>query len=429
MKQVQHYLNINYYLNKYLRELPEPPLNPATRQPIGPADLAAIFPMELIKQEVSLDEFIPIPDEVLAIYQKYRATPLIRARGLEKLLKTPARIYYKNEAATLSGSHKINTALAQAYYNQKEGTKRLATETGAGQWGSALSMACRLFGLECLVYMVKVSFDQKPQRKTIMEVFGAKVIASPSTTTQAGRQFLAKNPRISGSLGMAISEAIEVAAQDKTTNYSLGSVLNHVLLHQTIIGQEAMGQLKEFGDKADIIIGCCGGGSNFAGLALPFLAQKLEGKNKIKFIGVEPESCPSMTRGEYRYDHGDTAKMTPLLKMETLGADFVPSPIHAGGLRYHGIAPLLAFLHRKKLIEARAYDQLSCFKAAQIFAQTEGVIPAPESSHAIKAAIDEAIRAKRQKREEVIVFNLSGHGLLDLKGYEDFLQGKLNRLK
>jgi tryptophan synthase beta chain len=263
-----------------------------------------------------------------------------------------------------------------------------------------------------------------------MEVFGAKVIVSPSMATQAGRQFLAKNPNTSGSLGMAISEAIEVAAKDKATNYALGSVLNHVLLHQTIIGQEAMGQLKEYGDKADIIIGCCGGGSNFAGLALPFMARQLAGKLcGVRFIGVEPESCPSMTKGQYRYDHGDTAKMTPLLKMETLGADFIPSPIHAGGLRYHGIAPQLAFLHRKKLIEARAYDQLSCFKAAQIFAQTEGIIPAPESAHAIKATIDEALRCKRQKKEEVIVFNLSGHGLLDLKGYDDFLQGKLNRLK
>lgn len=426
MKQVKHYLNINYYLKKYLGELPEPPLNPATNQPIGPEDLAAIFPMELIKQEVSLDEFIDIPNEVLTIYQKYRATPLVRARGLEKFLKTPARIYYKNESVTLSGSHKINTALVQAYYNQKEGIKRLSTETGAGQWGSALSMACSLFGLKCLVFMVKASFEQKPQRRTIMETFGAKVLASPSTATYAGKQFLAKNPGTSGSLGMAISEAIEIAAGDKTTNYALGSVLNHVLLHQTVIGQEAMVQLKDYGDKADVVIGCCGGGSNFAGLALPFVASHLAGKlSGVKFIGAEPESCPSMTKGEYRYDYGDTAKMTPLLKMETLGCDFVPSPIHAGGLRYHGIAPILAFLHQKKLIETRTYGQVECFKAGQVFAQTEGIIPAPETTHAIKAVIDEANRYRRQRRGKTIVFNFSGHGLLDLKGYEDFLAGKL----
>lgn len=425
MKQVQHYLNINYYLKKYLGQLPEPPLNPATKQPIGPQDLAAIFPMELIKQEVSLEEFVEIPQAVLNIYQKYRQTPLVRARGLEKFLKTPARIYYKNESVTLSGSHKINTALAQAYYNRQAGIKRLVTETGAGQWGSALSAACSLFGLECLVYMVKVSFEQKPQRRTIMETFGAKVLASPSTSTNAGKGFLAKNPQTSGSLGMAISEAIEVAVQDKTTNYSLGSVLNHVLLHQTIIGQEARQQLKALGEKPDLIIGCCGGGSNFAGLAFPFMADKLKGKNKIRFIGVEPESCPSMTKGEYRYDFGDTGQMTPLLKMETLGCGFEPSPIHAGGLRYHGMAPILSFLHQKKLMEARAYDQLSCFKAAQIFAQAEGIISAPETSHAIMATIDEALRCKKQKKEETIVFNFSGHGLLDLKGYEDFLGGRM----
>lgn len=425
MKQVQHFLNINYYFNKYLGELPEPALNPGTRQPIKPEELAAIFPMELIRQEATLEEFVEIPNEVLEIYQKYRATPLVRARGLEKFLKTPARIYYKNESVTLSGSHKINTAIPQAYYNQKAGIKRLATETGAGQWGSALAIACSLFKLDCLVYMVKVSFEQKPQRRTIMNVFGAKVFASPSLTTEAGKKFLAKDPQTSGSLGMAISEAIEVAAKDKSTNYSLGSVLNHVLLHQTIIGQEAKQQLKDYGEEADVVIGCCGGGSNFSGLAFPFLADKLKGKNNIRFIGVEPKSCPSMTKGEFRYDFGDTAKMTPLLKMETLGCEFVPSPIHAGGLRYHGMAPILSFLHQKELMEARAYDQLSVFKASQVFAQTEGIIPAPETSHAIKAVVDEALHCKRQRREEVIVFNFSGHGLLDLKGYEDFLAGRL----
>jgi len=426
MKQVQQFLNINYYLRKYLGQLPEPALHPGTKQPIGPADLAAIFPMELIKQEVSLEEFIDIPDAVLDIYQKFRPTTLIRAKGLEKFLKTPARIYYKNEAVTLSGSHKINTALVQAYYNKQAGIKRLVTETGAGQWGSALSIACSLFGLKCLVYMVKVSFEQKPQRRTIMETFGAKVLASPSTTTNAGKGFLAKNPNTSGSLGMAISEAIETAAGDKQSNYALGSVLNHVLLHQTVVGQEVRQQLKDLGEKPQVMIGCCGGGSNFAGFAFPLLADQLAGKIKsVRFVGVEPDACPSMTKGEFRYDSGDTAGMTPLLKMETLGCDFVPSPIHAGGLRYHGIAPQLAFLHQRKLIETRAYDQLSCFKAAQIFAQGEGIIPAPESSHAIKAAIDEAMRCQRQRRAETIVFNLSGHGLLDLKGYEDFLAGKL----
>jgi tryptophan synthase beta chain len=426
MKQVQHYLNINYYLKKYLGELAEPALNPGTKKPIKPEELAAIFPMELIRQEASLEEFVEIPDEVQEIYQKYRQTPLVRARGLEKYLKTPARIYYKNESVTLSGSHKINTAIPQAYYNQKEGIKRLATETGAGQWGSALSIACSLFGLECLVFMVKVSFEQKPQRQTIMRFFGAKVLASPSTTTQAGKRFLAKNPKTTGSLGMAISEAIEVAAQDKITNYSLGSVLNFVLLHQTVVGQEVKQQLKDIGEKPNVVIGCCGGGSNFGGFAFPLLADQLAGKVRgIRFIGVEPLACPSMTKGEYRYDFGDSGQMTPLLKMETLGCDFVPSPIHAGGLRYHGMAPILSFLHQKGLMEARAYDQLSVFKAAQIFAKTEGIIPAPETSHAIKAVIDEALRCKRQKKEEAIIFNFSGHGLLDLKGYEDFLGGKL----
>ena len=426
MEIPQRFLNLNYYLNKYLGELPEPPLNPATRKPVGPADLAPLFPMELIKQEVSLEEFVPIPDAVLKIYRKFRPTPLVRARDLEKFLKTPARIYYKNESVTLSGSHKINTAIAQAYYNKEAGIKRLVTETGAGQWGSALSMACSLFNLKCLIYMVKVSFEQKPQRRTIMETFGAKVLSSPSLTTNSGKKFLAQNPSTSGSLGMAISEAIEVAAGDKTSNYSLGSVLNHVLLHQTIIGQEVRQQLKDLGEKPNLMIGCCGGGSNFAGFAFPLLADQLAGKIKgIRFLGIEPAACPSMTKGEYRYDFGDTAQTTPLLKMETLGCDFVPSPIHAGGLRYHGIAPQLAFLHQKKLIETRAYGQADCFKAAQIFAQTEGIIPAPESSHAIKAVIDEALRCERQKRGETIVFNLSGHGLLDLQGYDAFIKGML----
>jgi len=426
MKQVQDFLNINYYLKKYLGELPEPPLHPGTRQPIGPADLAPLFPMELIRQEVSLEEKIAIPDEVLAIYAKYRQTPLVRAERLEKALKTPARIYFKNEGLTLSGSHKINTAIAQAYYNKKEGVKRLTTETGAGQWGSALAMACQFFGLECLIYMVRISYTQKPYRKTIMQLFGAKIISSPSKTTKAGRMFLEKDSKTSGSLGMAISEAIEVAAGDPKTKYALGSVLNHVLLHQTIIGQEAQRQLKELGEKPEIVIGCCGGGSNFSGLAFPFMAEQLAGKTKgVRFIGVEPKACPSMTKGKYIYDHGDTAKMTPLLKMETLGCEFVPDPIHAGGLRYHGIAPQLAFLHRKGLLETRAYDQLSVFEAARVFAQAEGIIVAPETAHAVKAVIEEAKSCGQKRQAKTIVFNLSGHGLLDLKGYEDFLAGKL----
>lgn len=426
MKPVQQFLNINYYLKKYLGELPEPPINPATKQPVGPADLAPLFPMELIKQEVSLDEFIDIPDEVGEIYKLYRPTPLLRARRLEKELKTPARIYYKYEGVSPVGSHKLNTALVQAYYAKKEGVKRLVTETGAGQWGSALALAGKFFNLKVLVYMVKISFDQKPYRRVVMELFDAKVLPSPTKLTRAGRQFLKADPKTSGSLGMAISEAIETVVGDKDSKYSLGSVLNHVLLHQTVIGQEAKQQFADLADDPDVIIGCCGGGSNFSGLAFPFLADKLAGKKMgRRFIGVEPESCPSMTKGEYRYDFGDTAQMTPLLKMETLGCDFMPSPIHAGGLRYHGIAPLLAFLHQKRLIEAIAYDQLQVFAAARQFAHAEGIIVAPESAHAVKAAIDEALKAKKEGKERVIVFNLSGHGLLDLQGYDAFNKGML----
>jgi tryptophan synthase beta chain len=423
---VQHFLNINYYLKKYLGELPEPPLHPATKKPVGPRDLAPLFPMELIKQEVTLEEFVPIPDEVREIYQTYRPSPLIRAKRLEKALKTPARIYYKYEGVSPAGSHKLNTALVQAYYAKQEGVRRLVTETGAGQWGSALSMACKFFDLECLVYMVKISFEQKPYRRVIMELFEAKVLSSPTKKTKVGQQFLAEKPNTHGSLGMAIAEAIETVVGDKTSKYSLGSVLNHVLLHQTIIGQEAIEQFKQVGDDPEVIIGCCGGGSNFAGLAFPFLAEKLSGKKpNRRFVGVEPSSCASMSKGEYRYDFGDSGRQTPLLKMETLGCDFVPSPIHAGGLRYHGIAPILAFLHRQKLIEAVNYDQLSVFAAARQFAHAEGIIVAPESAHAVKAVIDEALRAKKEGKKRAIVFNLSGHGLLDLKGYEDFIKGKL----
>jgi tryptophan synthase beta chain len=420
------FLNINYYFKKYLGELPDPPLHPMTKKPVTAADLAPIFPMELIKQEVSLEEFIEIPEEVREIYKTYRPTPLIRAKRLEKMLDTPAHIYFKYEGASPTGAHKLNTALVQAYYNKKEGTKTLVTETGAGQWGTALSLACHYFGLKCLVFMVRISFDQKPYRKTLMRIYGADVVASPSDKTEFGRKLLKKNPKSPGSLGIAISEALETVAKSKNAKYSLGSVLNHVLLHQTVIGLETIKQMEKAGEYPDAVIGCCGGGSNFAGITLPFLARQLEGKvRRIKYIGVEPKSCPSMTKGEYRYDFGDTAKMTPLLKMKTLGCEFIPPPIHAGGLRYHGIAPLLAFLQEEKLIEARAYGQKEVFAVAVDFAKTEGIISAPESAHAIKAAVDEAIKCKQEGRKRVIVFNLSGHGLLDLKGYEDYLKGNL----
>lgn len=421
-----HFLNINYYLKKYLGKLPDPPLNPATMEPIKAEDLAAIFPMELIKQEVSMEKEIEIPEEIRDLYKIYRPTPLIRAKGLEKFLKTPAHIYYKYEGDNPSGSHKLNTAIAQVYYNKKEGVKNLLTETGAGQWGTALSMACNFFGLNCEVFMVKVSFEQKPYRRVLMEMFGAKVHSSPSLDTNFGRKILKDFPDTSGSLGIAIGEALETVSQKKNAKYALGSVLNHVLLHQTIIGLETKKQMEKAGESPDIVIGCCGGGSNFAGLAFPFLADQLSGGKKIRFIGVEPESCPSLTRGEYRYDFGDVSQKTPLLKMKTMGTDFMPDPIHAGGLRYHGIAPLIAFLHEEKLMEAKAYNQREVFKAGLDFARTEGIVPAPESSHAIKAAIDEAIKCREDGAKKVIVFNLSGHGLLDLKGYDDYLHHKLD---
>jgi len=417
-----HFLNINHYLNKYLGELPAPPLHPKTKKPIGPEDLAPLFPMELIKQEVSLDEFIEIPEEVKEIYKLYRPTPLIRARRLEKFLKTPAYIYYKYEGVSPVGSHKPNTALAQAFYNKKEGVRRLATETGAGQWGSAVAMACQFFDLKAKVFMVKISYNQKPYRRVVMETFGAKVISSPSKETEAGKYFLKKYPDTHGSLGMAISEAIEVAAKDKNTKYTLGSVLNHVLLHQTVIGQEAKKQLKKAGVYPDVVIGCCGGGSNFAGIAFPFLADKLSGKKPdLRLMAVEPKACPSLCGGKFKYDFGDTAEMTPLLKMFTLGHTFVPAPIHAGGLRYHGVAPLLSFLYKKGLMEAKSFSQVPVFKAALDFIRCEGIIPAPESAHAIKAVIEEAKKGEKK----VILFNLSGHGFLDLGAYDEFLQGKL----
>lgn len=421
-----HFLNINYYLNKYLGKLPDSPLHPGTKKPVKPEDLEPIFPLELIKQEMSMEKTVAIPEELRDVYRLFRPTPMIRAKRLEKYLDTPAHIYFKYEGATLSGSHKINTALVQAYYNQREGVKTLTTETGAGQWGSALSIACNFFGLKCQVFMVRVSYEQKPYRKYIMQIFGAEVAASPSKLTKFGRKVLRTDPKTPGSLGIAISEALELAIKDEKTKYSLGSVLNHVLLHQTVVGQEAKKQMEKAGEYPDIIIGCVGGGSNFAGFATPFLVDKIAGKKpSLKAVAVEARSCPKMTQGEYRYDFGDMAKQTPLLKMETMGCEFVPPPIHAGGLRYHGNAPILSFLNREGISEARAYDQIAIFQAAMQFARAEGIIVAPESAHAIKAVIDEALLSKREGKKKVIVFNLSGHGLLDLQGYGDFMQGKL----
>jgi tryptophan synthase beta chain len=406
---------------------PAPPvLHPGTGQPIGPADLAPLFPMELIKQEVSQERWIEIPEEVRDVLRGWRPSPLYRARRLEKALGTSARIYYKYEGVSPAGSHKPNTAVAQAYYNKKEGVTRIATETGAGQWGSALSMACAFFGLQCKVYMVKVSYQQKPYRRLMMETWGAQVVASPSPDTEAGKKVLQADPDSPGSLGIAISEAVEDAATRDDTKYSLGSVLNHVLMHQTVIGLEAKKQLEKVDDEADVVIGCAGGGSNFAGLSFPFAADKLAGKKKkLRIIAVEPAACPSLTKGKYTYDFGDTVGLTPLVKMHTLGHDFVPAPLHAGGLRYHGMAPLVCKLYDEGVIEAVAVPQIATFQAALQFARTEGIIPAPESAHAIKVAIDEAQRAKLEGKKRAIVFNLSGHGHFDLGAYEAFLGGKL----
>lgn len=416
-----HYYNI-------LPDLPTPlppPLDPVTRKPLGPETLEAIFPKALIAQEMSGEKEIEIPEEIRKAYFLYRPSPLIRAERLEKELGTPAKIYYKYEGVSPVGSHKLNTALAQAYYNKKEGIKRLTTETGAGQWGSAISFACNYFGLDCTVYMVKISYEQKPFRKVLMNLFGGQVIASPSDKTQSGKKFLEEDPNGNGSLGMAISEAVEDAATHPDTNYALGSVLNHVLLHQTIIGQEAKKQLALVGDYPDIVIGCHGGGSNFYGLASVFLKDKIEKKNKLRAIAVEPTSCPSLTGGKLDYDFGDTAGLTPLLMMYTLGANFKPSPIHAGGLRYHGAAPIVSHLLKEKLIEARAYDQHSVFDAAALFARNQGIVPAPESAHAIKATIDEALVCKKTGEKKVILFNLSGHGFFDMSAYQDYLAGKM----
>jgi tryptophan synthase beta chain len=401
-----------------------PPLHPGTGQPIGPQDLAAIFPMALIEQEVSGAPTIAIPEPVLEVMRLWRPTPLYRAHRLEKALGTPAKIFYKHEGVSPSGSHKLNTSVAQAYYNKAAGIKRLVTETGAGQWGSSLAFACNVFDLECMVYMVKCSFYQKPHRRTMMEVWGAECIPSPSERTNAGRQILAEDPETPGSLGIAISEAVEDAVGRADTNYSLGSVLNHVLLHQTVIGQEAIEQLKLAGAYPDVVIGCCGGGSNFAGLAFPFVPQKAAGKN-IRLVGVEPAACPTMTKGVHAYDFGDKSGMTPLLKMDTLGHDFVPAGIHAGGLRYHGMAPLVSLLHRAGVVEAVSYTQLKCFEAAVMFAKAEGIIVAPETSHAVCGVVDEALKAKEEGKEKTILFNLSGHGYFDMAAYERYFAGEL----
>ncbi|HEU5002303.1 MAG TPA: TrpB-like pyridoxal phosphate-dependent enzyme [Actinomycetota bacterium] len=404
---------------------PSPPLHPGTMQPIGPDDLAPLFPMALIGQEVTREEWVDIPGPVLDVYKMYRPTPLYRARRLEAHLGTPARIYYKYEGVSPAGSHKPNTAIAQAYYNKAEGVRRLATETGAGQWGSALAMSCAFFGLECQVYMVGASYRQKPGRRTMMETWGARVTPSPSTETEAGKAILAGDPDSPGSLGIAISEAVEDAAKRADTKYALGSVLNHVLLHQTVIGLEARAQMDLAGDAPDLIIGCVGGGSNYSGLAFPFVPDKTRHGKDLRFLAVEPTACPTLTKGSFEYDFGDTAATTPLIEMHTLGHTFVPPPIHAGGLRYHGDAPALCRLVADGVVEAVAYPQTKVFEAAVEFARVEGIIPAPESAHAVRAAMDEARACKETGESKAILFGLSGHGLLDLQAYQDFLGGDL----
>ncbi len=408
----------------YLKKSPAPYLDPATGEPMSPEKMSVIFPMNILQQEMSADPWIDIPEEVLEILTSWRPTPLVRAISLEKALDTPARIYYKNESVSPPGSHKPNTAVAQAYYNMKEGVKRLTTETGAGQWGSALSYACNHFGLQCVVYMVRVSYDQKPYRRSMIHTWGAEIYPSPSNRTQAGRMILERDPNTPGSLGIAISEAVEDAAIHDDTKYSLGSVLNHVLLHQTIIGLEAKKQFDMVDDKPDIVIGCVGGGSNFAGIAFPYAVDKAHG-HEIQILAVEPFACPTMTKGRLTYDFGDTAKMTPLMRMHTLGHDFIPPSIHAGGLRYHGVAPLISAAIEEGLVEPRAVHQSEAFKAAMIFARSEGTIPAPESSHAIAAVIQEALKAKEEGKEKTILFNLSGHGHFDMSSYDKFMAGEI----
>jgi len=413
-----------YNLQADLPQPLPPPLDPATNQPVNPAKLERLFARALVAQEVSQERWIEIPEDIRRAYAIWRPSPLVRATGLEAALKTPARIYFKDESHSPPGSHKPNTAIPQAYYNMKEGIRHLTTETGAGQWGCALAFACKMFDIHCKIFMVKVSYDQKPYRRSMMHIWGGEVTASPSKETNAGRQILAADPHCPGSLGIAISEAVEAALSREDTRYTLGSVLNHVMLHQSVIGLEAEKQFELAGDYPDIVLGCVGGGSNFAGLAFPFVRHKIAGKN-IRFVACEPHSCPTMSRGQYRYDYGDTTKLTPLMKMHTLGHSFVPPGIHAGGLRYHGMSPLVSLSAELGLVEAAAFHQTECFEAAQLFAATEGTIPAPESSHAIRGAINEAIRCRETHEAKCILFNLSGHGLCDMASYEKFFAGHL----
>ncbi len=433
--------NIKYLLDEthipktwynIMADMPNPPapvLHPGTGQPIGPDDLAPLFPMKLIAQEVSQEREIEIPEPVRDIYRLWRPSPLYRARRLEKALDTPARIYYKYEGVSPAGSHKPNTAIAQAFYNKEAGVKRITTETGAGQWGSALSLAGSFFGLDIQVYMVKVSFQQKPYRRAFIESFGAECIASPSDRTESGRAILKEHPDSTGSLGIAISEAVEMAAQRDDTKYALGSVLNHVLTHQTVIGQEAMQQLEMADDWPDVVVACTGGGSNFAGIAFPFIGQKFRDDKDIEVIAVEPAACPTLTKGKYAYDFGDTAHLTPLVKMHTLGSTFVPPGFHAGGLRYHGMSPLVSQLCEEGFVKPRAYQQLECFAAGLQFAKAEGILPAPEANHAVKGAIDEALRCKQEGTSRAILFNLCGHGYFDMQAYADYHAGKLSDQK
>jgi len=417
----KHWYNI-------VADLPSPPppvLHPGTKQPVGPDDLAPLFPMALIAQEVSAEREVEIPEPVREIYRQWRPSPLYRARRLEKVLQTPAKIYYKYEGVSPAGSHKPNTAVAQAFYNKEAGIKKITTETGAGQWGSSLAFAGALFGIEIKVWMVRVSYDQKPYRRALMETYGATCIASPSSETQSGKAILAQRKDHPGSLGIAISEAVEVAATHDDTKYALGSVLNHVLLHQTIVGQEAMTQLEMAGDYPDVLVGCTGGGSNFAGLAFPFIGAQLRGGKKVRVVAVEPAACPTLTRGQYAYDFGDTGHLTPLVKMHTLGSTFTPPGFHAGGLRYHGMAPLISHCKELGLLEAVAYHQKECFAAGVQFARAEGILPAPEANHAVKGAIDEAMRCKKEGKAETILFNLCGHGHFDMQAYMDYNAGKL----
>ncbi|KPK08484.1 MAG: tryptophan synthase subunit beta [Betaproteobacteria bacterium SG8_39] len=417
----KHWYNI-------MADLPAPPppvLHPGTKQPVGPDDLAPLFPMALIAQEVSTEREIEIPEPVREIYKQWRPSPLFRARRLEKALQTPAKIYYKYEGVSPAGSHKPNTAVAQAFYNKEAGIKKITTETGAGQWGSSLAFAGALFGIEIKVWMVRVSYNQKPYRRALMETYGATCIPSPSSETQSGKAVLAQNKDHPGSLGIAISEAVEVAATHDDTKYALGSVLNHVLTHQTVVGQEALLQLEMAGDYPDVLVGCTGGGSNFAGLAFPFIGAQLRGGKKVRVVAVEPAACPSLTRGKYAYDFGDTGHLTPLVKMHTLGSTFTPPGFHAGGLRYHGMAPLVSHCKELGLLEAVAYHQKECFAAGVQFARTEGILPAPEANHAVKGAIDEALRCKKEGKSQVILFNLCGHGHFDMQAYMDYFAGKL----